>query len=76
MIRSPHGGGNIESTMTAATDAASRYLVTGDTGPEIPQKPEPPTVLINLQHVAQMRERRRQIEALQTWAQTRQEVSR
>jgi hypothetical protein len=76
MIRSPHGGGNIESTMTAAMDADSRYLVTGDTGPETPQKQEPPTVLISPVHVQQMRERRRQLQALQEWAQTRPEVSR
>jgi hypothetical protein len=76
MVLCPHGGGNIESTMTAAMDADSRYVVTGDTGPETPQKPEPPKVLISPAHVAQMREKRRQIEALQTWAQTRQEVAR
>jgi hypothetical protein len=76
MIRSPHGGGNIESTMTAAMDADSRYLLTGDTGPADPQKQEPPTVLISPDIVAQMRRRKQQLEALQEWAQSRQEVSR
>jgi hypothetical protein len=72
MIRSPHGGGNIESTMTAATDTASRYLLTGITTSDtnaVPTKMEPPPVLISPLHVAQMRERKRQMQALQQWAQ-------
>ena len=76
MIRSPHGGGNIESTMTAAMDADSRYLVTSNGVPDEQPKADPPKVLISPAHVAQMRERRRQIEALQTWAQSLSEVSR
>lgn len=67
MIRIPHGGGNIESTLTA-TDNASHYLLVGDTGEATSKKAEPPLVLISLEHVRQMRERRRQLLELQQWA--------
>ncbi len=76
IIRSPHGGGNIESTMTASTDTASRYLITHDGIPEESPKLNPPQVLITPAIVCQMRERRRQMQALQQWDQARQELSR
>ncbi len=76
IIRSPHGGGNIESTMTAATDTASRYLLTGDTGEAVPKTSEPPQVLISPAIVSQMMEKKRQLQALQQWDQARQELSR
>lgn len=68
MIRFPHGGGNIESTMTATMAAASRYLVTHDGIPEELPKLNPPQVLITPEHVRQMRERKRQLQALQEWS--------
>lgn len=68
MIRSPHGGGNIESTMTAAMDADSRYLVTSNGVSDEQPKADPPKVLISPAHVQQMRERKRQLQALQEWS--------
>jgi hypothetical protein len=76
MIATEGRKSNIESTMTAETDTASRYLLTGDTGEAAAPKTEPPQVLITPAIVCQMRERKRQIQALQQWDQARQEVSR
>jgi hypothetical protein len=71
MVPGTHGGGNIESTLTGA-DNASNYLLVGDTGQALPKKAEPPPVLISLEHVAQMRERRRQLLELQQWAEQKE----
>lgn len=63
---------NIVSTLSAQTSSESQYTLTGDTGQASPNKAEPPLVLISLEHVQQMRERRRQLQELQQWAEQKE----
>jgi hypothetical protein len=75
MVHTPHGGDNICTSLTADSSGESEYLLTGDTGAAGPKTSDPPQVLISPVIVSQMRERKRQLQALQQWAQ-QQEAAR
>jgi hypothetical protein len=68
MIHGQDSGDNIASSFSTGTADASRFFFVSQEQPGEVPKPEPPKVLISLQHVQQMRERKRQIQALQQWA--------
>jgi len=68
-MSSEDGGDNICTSLSAGSSGESGYLLTGDTGEALHKKIKPPPVLISLEHVQQMRERKRQLQALQQWAQ-------
>lgn len=64
MVHTTHGGDNICTSLSADSCGESEYLLTGDTGAAAPKTSDPPQVLISPAIVSQMREKRRQLEAL------------